>query len=114
MKDDAEGDEITSRLETIEVGADVDGDPMTSCVVVPAEAGIAKDATIKPTGQAGIALEALYEALAECGEMVPSSHIPPQTRTTTIVFRGQNDRRPDKAGQQAKIFCPGFRQASSP
>ena len=85
MKDDAEGDEITSRLETIEVGADVDGDPMTSCVVVPAEAGIAKDATIKPTGQAGIALEALYEALAECGEMVPSSHIPPQTRTTTVV-----------------------------
>jgi hypothetical protein len=38
MKDGAEGDVITSRLERVEVGADIDGDPISSCVIVPAEA----------------------------------------------------------------------------
>lgn len=37
MKDGPEGAEIGSRLDVIEVGADEDGDPITSCVVVPAE-----------------------------------------------------------------------------
>ena len=38
MKDDPEGDQIISALESIELGDDEDGDPITSCVVVPAEA----------------------------------------------------------------------------
>ena len=37
MKDGAEGDTLVSRLELVEVGTDVDGDPITSCVIVPAE-----------------------------------------------------------------------------
>ncbi len=38
MKDgDSEGDMIASRLEQVEVGVDEDGDPITSCVVTPAE-----------------------------------------------------------------------------
>ena len=37
MKDGAEGDAIVSRLETVEVGRDEDGDPITSCVVLPTE-----------------------------------------------------------------------------
>ena len=39
MKDGAsEGEIVTSRLESVEVGVDADGDPITSCVVVPTEA----------------------------------------------------------------------------
>ena len=39
MKDgDSEGQTVASRLERVEVGVDADGDPITSCVVVPAEA----------------------------------------------------------------------------
>jgi hypothetical protein len=38
MKDGATGDTIVSRLEKVEVGIDEDGDPITSCVVVPSEA----------------------------------------------------------------------------
>jgi AAA domain len=37
MKDGPEGDVITSRLETVDVGTDADGDTITSCVVVPVE-----------------------------------------------------------------------------
>ena len=37
MKDGLEGAEICSRLESMEVGIDEDGEPITSCVLVPAE-----------------------------------------------------------------------------
>jgi len=35
MKDGPEGDIIASRLERVEIGTDIDGDPITSCVVRP-------------------------------------------------------------------------------
>jgi hypothetical protein len=37
LKDGAEGDVITGRLELIELGLDEDGEPTNSCVIVPAE-----------------------------------------------------------------------------
>jgi hypothetical protein len=37
-KDGPQGDEIVSRLEVIEVGIDEDGEAITSCVIVPANA----------------------------------------------------------------------------
>jgi hypothetical protein len=36
-KDGEEGEVIASELEAINVGIDEDGDPITSCVVIPAE-----------------------------------------------------------------------------
>jgi hypothetical protein len=37
MKNGPEGDTIASRLERLELGCDEDGDPITSCVIVPVE-----------------------------------------------------------------------------
>ena len=37
MKDGPEGDMIASRLERVGLGSDDDGDPITSCVIVPVE-----------------------------------------------------------------------------
>lgn len=37
MRDGPEGERVISRLEQVEVGTDADGDPITSCVVVPVE-----------------------------------------------------------------------------
>jgi hypothetical protein len=37
MKDGREGDVIASRLERVEMGNDIDGDPISSCVVAPIE-----------------------------------------------------------------------------
>jgi hypothetical protein len=83
-KDGPQGDTITSRLEIVEVGTDDDGDPITSCVVMFAEAnGTAR--TVQVKGAAKVALEALYEVLADCGEVVPDSHIPANTRTVPVV-----------------------------
>ncbi len=83
MKDGAPGDTIVSRLENVEVGTDDDGDAITSCVVVPSENSGKAAAQVK--GAAKIALEALYEALAEGGEIVWSSRIPRNTRTIPVV-----------------------------
>src|SRR5262249_18703531 len=38
MKDGPEGDVIVSRLEQLVVGEDEDGDPITSCIVIPVDA----------------------------------------------------------------------------
>jgi hypothetical protein len=37
MKDGAEGDVIASRLDPVDVGTDIDGDPISSCIVLPVE-----------------------------------------------------------------------------
>ena len=86
MKDGAEGAEINSALKPMDVGTDDDGDAVTSCVVLPAEVDPVARNAIQVKGAAKIALEALYEALAECGEVPPaSSHIPRNTRTIPVV-----------------------------
>jgi hypothetical protein len=83
MKDGPTGTAIVSRLEDVEVGKDEDGDPIMSCVVVSSETG--GIAAIQVRGAARIALEALYEAIAEYGEVVSDPHIPQNTRTTSVV-----------------------------
>jgi len=83
-KTGAQGDSVVSRLEVVDVGIDEDGEPIASCVVVPADS--AGRFVAKPSGAARIALEALYEAIADFGEIGPtSSHIPPRTRTIPVV-----------------------------
>jgi hypothetical protein len=87
MKDGAQGDEFTSRLEVVEAGADDDDDPITSCVVVPVE-GLApsrKDKAANLTKGAKIALDALHEAVGDCGVIPPASnHIPGGVKCVTI------------------------------
>jgi hypothetical protein len=48
-KDMAEGTVIGSRLEVIELGVDQDGDPITSCHVVPSTVGVEAGAATKTT-----------------------------------------------------------------
>ena len=87
MKDGPQGDEIVSRLEPVEVGTDTDGDPISSCVIVPLEGAAArqKPQGVKLKGAAKIALGALHEAISDCGEVPPASnHIPPGIKAVTI------------------------------
>ena len=99
---------ITSRLEVVELGHDEDGEAITSCVVVPAEmVGAAPVMPLK--GMPKIALDALYEALAECGEVVPSGHIPPKTRTIPVVrwtsyFEAKTMSDPTKPDSKRRAF----------
>ncbi len=84
MKDGPEDAVVVSRLEVVELGVDDDGETISSCVIVPAET-VPTGPNIAVRGAAKIALEALYEAIIECGEVVQNGHIPPQTRTVPVV-----------------------------
>jgi len=71
-KDDAEGEREFSRLEAVTVGTDVDGDPITSCVVIAAEASEASKASGRKLGpKLREAREILYDALIKKGEELP-------------------------------------------
>jgi AAA domain len=52
LKDGAEGDQIISRLDVIEVGMDDDGEPITSCVIVEADPSSAVGAEARKKGRA--------------------------------------------------------------
>ena len=85
MRDGPSGAVIVSRLEQVEVGIDDDGDRMETLVIVPAD-GDATAHQAKVTGAAKVALDLLYRAIAEDDDPpVTSSHIPPNTRTSSIV-----------------------------
>ncbi len=89
-KDGPEGDEICSRLEAMEVGVDEDGEPIISCVIVPADKGAVAPQHIKLTDQAKIALDHLKKAVEEAGEPPPASnHIGGQNRVVPLsLWRG--------------------------
>jgi hypothetical protein len=65
MKDGTEGDVITNALDVVDLGTDDDGEPITSCVIVPAEAAPVSRATgRKLSDRQRLALDALNECLS--------------------------------------------------
>jgi hypothetical protein len=72
MKDGAEGDSLFSKLETVEVGNDIDGDAIVSCVVVPADGEVAARSTSrKLSDRQRLALDVLADRSTEIGKPPP-------------------------------------------
>ena len=83
-KDFAEGTEIVSRLERVELGADADSDPISSLVVLPVEGPIQRRAvTRKLSPRQQLALAALDECAAGGGTPAPPNLQLP-ARTTVV------------------------------
>jgi hypothetical protein len=77
MKDGEAGATISSTLKVVEVGSDVDGDPITSCVVEP-HIGAAPVSRRQVSDTQQIALDCLNDVLARSGTVPPlNSYIPP-------------------------------------
>jgi hypothetical protein len=73
-KDFAEGTEIVSRLERVELGTDADGDPVTSLVVLPADGPIQRRTVArKLSPRQKLALDALDECAISSGTPAPAS-----------------------------------------
>lgn len=112
-RDGESGASFGFRLEVVDLGTDQDGDPITTCVVVPEEAE-KKPKPARLPGAAKVALDALKEAIEAHGERLPgSSTIPPGVLAVGIEhwrarFRlryGSDDRDGDaikKAFQRAR------------
>jgi hypothetical protein len=74
MKDGVEGETIVSKLEAVEVGNDMDGDPITSCVVVPVDRATVRTTTArKLSDRQKLALDALADCAVDHGSPTPSS-----------------------------------------
>jgi hypothetical protein len=82
MRDGENGTATYSRLAPIEVGIDDNGEPIVSCVIMPAEVPAGKQKKIKPLSPAqGRAFELLAKAINVAGECVPNHpKIPGQVR----------------------------------
>ena len=86
MRDGPEGGTIASILDTVEVGQDSDGEPITSCVVVPTEITAGQDKT-RATGAAKVALDLLRRAIVDAGERPPAcNHIPPDIHAVRLTL----------------------------
>ena len=73
LKDGLEGDAIYSALERVELGTDDDGDPITTCVVVPVEGAPPKASPDrKLSDRQRLAVDALEECLSS-----PAAHKAP-------------------------------------
>ena len=73
-KDFAEGVEIVSRLERVELGVDADGDPITSLVILPSDSPLPRAATTrKLSDRQKLALAALDECAVSGGAPAPPS-----------------------------------------
>jgi hypothetical protein len=85
-KDMADGMSNSSRLDIVEVGTDEEGDPITSCVVVPTdETAQARERKPRLSAANTLALQSLYQAINEAGEEAPASnHVPSGARGISI------------------------------
>jgi len=80
MKDGPYGDVLASELEPISLGVDTDGDPITSCVIIPSAAAAAEAKL--PKG-ASLALDVLRKLLASAIDSIPApaeANLPDKTR----------------------------------
>jgi hypothetical protein len=74
MKDGREGDIIVSRLELLELGTDADGEPVSSCVIVPVEGELIRpQVNRKLSDRQRLALDALAECVADRGHPPPAT-----------------------------------------
>ena len=79
MKDGPEGDTLASRLESVDVGTDADGDAITSCAVVSAEVSESAP-TRKMSPRNKLALDALRETALSHGKPAdPNMQLPAAT-----------------------------------
>jgi hypothetical protein len=94
MKDGEASAPMACKLERIELGTDDDGDPITSCVVVPVEgvAAVGTKGGPKLPPAAKLALDQLVELIAsDDSEPAPASnHIPRSVRVCSAVLWREN------------------------
>jgi hypothetical protein len=86
-KDGEAGATVVSRLERVELGEDVEGDPISSCVIVPVEGAAGKKRKKPKLGaKAAAALKALNDCIAHMGKPAPASnHIPRGVKGVTLA-----------------------------
>ncbi|HWL06442.1 MAG TPA: AAA family ATPase [Xanthobacteraceae bacterium] len=85
MKDGPEGDTLNLRLEQVVVGADPDGDDITTCIVEDSSPAAKARQRVKLAQMPAAGLRQLHECLAESGKpSTPSEHVPAGVTCVTL------------------------------
>jgi hypothetical protein len=83
--DHEEGQRIAFGLKSVTVDHDEHGDPVTAPVAIEQELQAGQSKKAKLSASSKVALNALYEAIIEMGEVPPASnHIPPGTKAVKV------------------------------
>ncbi len=87
MKDGPEGEIVISVLKPVEIGTDNEGEPLTSCIVIPAEGGsepVHRRARLSTAQE--LALRQLHDAVNRIGEIPPQNdHVPHDRAAVRVV-----------------------------
>jgi hypothetical protein len=90
MKDGPEGDVIGFKLKTVEVGLDADDEPITSCVVVEADATATRSAS-RLNNRQRRALDVLNDLAVDVGKPAPDEkHYPPGATVAPVEAWREN------------------------
>lgn len=88
MKDGPDEGEFVSRLKTVEVGIDIDGEAITSCIIEATDEApqrMQKPKSTRLSAGGKLARDTLAKSLGAAGEPAPSSnHIPPNATVVTL------------------------------
>jgi hypothetical protein len=105
MKDAEAGAVIASKLERVGLGADVDGDEISSCVITEAEAA-AKGPKLNKTGKLGF--DVLTRLLKSEGEAAPATFALPRDAKVVKQAAWREEfykvHPADKTGTKQKAF----------
>lgn len=104
MKDGDEGFETHSKLDVVELGADEDGDQVTTCVVVESEQlGQASKPKKTMSNGTNIVFTALKMAIQEAGKSHGQGHIPASALIVPMeLWRKYSYARSTESGDDAK------------
>jgi hypothetical protein len=95
MKDGPEGEIICSKLEAFDVGLDEDGEPITSCVIVPVEGdGARSTQTKRLSGRQKLAMDCLTDLTIDGAPAKPEWGLPAGILTVLVsAWRTELQRR---------------------
>lgn len=108
QKDGEDGAAISFVLKSVRIGEDEDGDPITSCVCEPPQAGALDNVPVKevsgfqPTAECAIYLKAIYQEINASGVHAPQgskaptgtlvvNHTDVRKRFETMAFEGDGE-----------------------
>ena len=108
VRDGVAGEQFPFRLEVIELGSDADGDPVTTCILEPTDAGTGEPIKRKKlTANTQVVLDALRTALDQHGETLPATSVLPHARAVKVdkwqdAYARIRPIRPDLPTDEAK------------
>ena len=110
---DMEGGKVFAySLQVVNLGEDQDGDPMTSCIVVPCDTPQKRGP--KLSGQANTALQALSDAIAHHGEKRGGDMFPASRKVVTLdTWRDYCKRHHLSGSEKPEAFYTAFSRSLS-